>query len=79
MQRAGKPNGALEHREVRRDCTLSAADRSLLERALDKLGLSARAYHRILRVARTIADLAQAPRIEAAHLGEAIQYRRIGR
>ena len=78
IQRAGKTNAALAHREVQRDCALSARDRALLERALDKLGLSARAYHRILRVARTIADLAGAERIETPHLSEAIQYRRLG-
>ncbi len=77
MQRAGKANARLSHREVQRDCALAPTDRALLERALDKLGLSARAYQRILRVARTIADLAGAARIETAHLGEAIQYRRL--
>jgi magnesium chelatase family protein len=77
MQRAGKANAALKHREVQRDCALSARDHALLERALDKLGLSARAYHRILRVARTIADLAACAQIETPHLSEAIQYRRL--
>ena len=66
----------LGNREAQRDCELTANDRSLLERALDRLGLSARAYHRILRVARTIADLAGSERIGTAHLTEAIQYRR---
>ena len=77
MLRAGKPNATLGARELRRDCTLSAVDRSLLERALDKLGLSARAYHRILRVARTIADLEGSESIATSHLMEAIQYRRL--
>jgi magnesium chelatase family protein len=76
-ERAGKPNAALSNREVQRDCELAAPDRNLLERSLDRLGLSARAYHRILRVARTIADLAGAERIVTAHLSEAIQYRRV--
>jgi magnesium chelatase family protein len=75
-QRAGKPNAALGSRELRRDCVLVASDRELLERALDKLSLSARAYHRILRVARTIADLADSAAIARPHLTEAIQYRR---
>ncbi len=76
QQRAGKPNAVLSNREAQRDCELTTSDRGLLERALDRLGLSARAYHRILRVARTIADLADSERIGTAHLSEAIQYRR---
>jgi magnesium chelatase family protein len=78
MQRAGKPNAALSTREIERDCALADAERALLQRAMDKLGLSARAYHRVLRVARTIADLASADRIGREHLAEAIQYRRTG-
>jgi magnesium chelatase family protein len=76
MQRAGKPNAALTTREIERDCTLGDTERALLQRAMDKLGLSARAYHRVLRVARSIADLAGAERISREHLAEAIQYRR---
>jgi len=76
LQRAGKANASLSNREVLRDCALAASDRQLLERALDKLGLSARAYHRILRVARSIADLAASEPIATEHLLEAIQYRR---
>ncbi|HJP98598.1 MAG TPA: YifB family Mg chelatase-like AAA ATPase, partial [Rhodanobacteraceae bacterium] len=76
MQRAGKPNAALATRELERDCALGDAERSLLERAMEKLSLSARAYHRVLRVARTIADLAFSERIARQHLAEAVQYRR---
>jgi len=75
--RAGKPNVALDNREVQRDCPLAGSDRDLLVRSLDRLGLSARAYHRILRVARTIADLAAEESIRTPHLTEAIQYRRL--
>jgi magnesium chelatase family protein len=76
MQRAGKPNAALATRELERDCALGGAERALLERAMEKLSLSARAYHRVLRVARTIADLARSERIAREHLAEAVQYRR---
>jgi magnesium chelatase family protein len=60
-------------------CRLSAADQALLERAIDTLQLSARSMHRILRVARTIADLAGSAGIASAHLAEALGYRRIDR
>jgi len=76
MQRAGKPNAMLAVRELERDCALGDAERTLLERAMEKLSLSARAYHRVLRVARTIADLAGSERIAREHLAEAVQYRR---
>ena len=62
-----------------RDCELRLGDQRLLERAIDKLNLSARAYHRILRLARTIADLAGAAAIDTQHLTEAIGYRRMER
>lgn len=78
IARAGKPNAALTTREMERDCTLGENERGLLQRALDKLGLSARAYHRVLRVARSIADLAGSDRIGREHLAEALQYRRAG-
>jgi magnesium chelatase family protein len=58
---------------------LSAQGYSLLEQAMDKFGLSHRAYHRILKLARTIADLAQSPQIEINHLSEAISYRKLDR
>lgn len=76
VTRSGKPNAWLSNRETERDCALGEAEHGLLDRAVERLGLSARAYHRILRVARTIADLAASPNIEAVHLSEAIQYRR---
>jgi magnesium chelatase family protein len=76
LVRSGKANGHLSPREVERDCALRDADASLLERAVERLGLSARAFHRILRVARTIADLDAAPAIGTPHLAEAIALRR---
>ena len=75
MQRTGKPNALLATREIERDCALGDTERTLLERAMEKLSLSARAYHRVLRVARTIADLAGRERIAREHLAEAVQYR----
>jgi magnesium chelatase family protein len=65
----------MSSRHMRLHCQLDAASRKILEQALDRLGLSARAYDRILKVARTIADLAAIESIESAHLAEAIQYR----
>lgn len=68
-------NGDMTTRHLRKFCELDSASRNLLERALDQLGLSARAYDRILKVARTIADLSGADAIAAPHVAEAIQYR----
>lgn len=61
---------------VRQTCGLDAAGRGLMRAAMQRLGLSARAYHRVLKLARTVADLAGAPEIQPVHLAEAIQYRR---
>ncbi len=77
--RQGKPNRALEGVAVDRFAPLDEAGRQLLQRAMERLGLSMRAYHRILKVARTIADLEGAPQIQSAHLGEAIGLRRFDR
>ncbi|TAM33263.1 MAG: ATP-dependent protease [Rhodanobacter sp.] len=77
LMRAGRPNGEISTRELERDCALGAAERQWFEAALERLGLSARAYHRVLRVARTIADLdGGAAALERSHLAEALQYRR---
>jgi magnesium chelatase family protein len=64
---------------VKEVCQISTAGTTLLKNAMDKLGLSARAYDRILKVARTIADLNESEHIETAHLAEAIQYRSLDR
>jgi len=75
----GALNHALDHRRMEAACALDDADAALLERAMTSLDLSARAYHRILRVARTIADLAGSEAIGTAHLTEAIAYRHLDR
>lgn len=72
-------NARMGHREVREVCAIDRELGDLLERAMNQLSLSARAYDRILKVARTIADLAGAESIAAPHLLEAIQYRSLDR
>lgn len=76
IRRQGKINAALEGSAIDRYCRPDAAGEALLRQAIARLGLSARAYHRILKVARSIADLAEAKAVAAAHVAEAIQYRR---
>jgi len=77
LMRAGRPNAEINTRELERDCALGPAERQWFDAALERLGLSARAYHRTLRVARTIADLdGGAAALDRAHLAEALQYRR---
>jgi magnesium chelatase family protein len=77
ISRQGKPNSLLGTREIDRHCATDRDGDQLLRHALARLLLSARAYHRVLRVARSIADLAQQSSISAAHIAEAIQYRRL--
>ena len=72
-------NADMESRHIREWCEFSEATRNLIEGAVRKLGLSARATDRILKVARTIADLEGAENIETPHVAEAIQYRTIDR
>jgi magnesium chelatase family protein len=76
VKRQGKPNALITPEEIDRHCQPDAAGAALLKQAMARLNLSARAYHRILKVARSIADLANDEIIRAAHLAEAIQYRR---
>ena len=69
----------MESRHIRQWCAFDEATRLLIEGAVRKLGLSARATDRILKVARTIADLGDAPDIQTHHVAEAIQYRTLDR
>ncbi len=66
-------------RQLRKYCKLDEASKKLLEKAMDKLGLSARAYDLILKVARTMADLEALESIQSTHIAEAIQYRSLDR
>ena len=77
--RQGKANALLQPREVERWCELDDDGEALIKNAFARLSLSARAYHRILKVARTIADLASSDRLAARHVAEAISYRRLDR
>jgi magnesium chelatase family protein len=72
-------NAQMSPNMVRNVCSINDAGRSLIKRAMEKLGLSARAYDRILKVSRTIADLAESESIELEHLAEAIHYRSLDR
>jgi len=77
LMRAGRANAEISTRELERDCALGPAERHWFDAALERLGLSARAYHRTLRVARTIADLdGGAGLLDRTHLAEALMYRR---
>ena len=77
--RQGKPNARLTVAEVALHCRPALEAETLLAKAMARLSLSARAYHRILKVARTIADLAGSATIETAHVAETIQFRRFER
>jgi magnesium chelatase family protein len=79
LERHEKPNAKLTAAEIPSYCALDDAGAAILQRAITKLGLSARAYHRVLKVARTIADLAGAVRITSTHVAEAVQYRGLER
>jgi magnesium chelatase family protein len=72
-------NAEMTSRHMRKHCELDASSRRILDQALTHLGLSVRAYDRVLKVARTIADLAACERIESAHVAEAINYRALDR
>jgi magnesium chelatase family protein len=69
----------MSSRHIRTHCELSADCERLLERAMTQQGLSTRAHDRILKVARTVADLEDVPNLEPKHIAEAIQYRSLDR
>ena len=72
-------NAQMTPRLIRKHCRLDAACEQLLETAMNHMGLSARAHDRILKVARTVADLEGRPEIQSKHIAEAIQYRSLDR
>jgi magnesium chelatase family protein len=72
-------NASMSSRQIRQFCKLDAAGEALLKQAMSELGLSARAHDKVLRIARTIADLEDSPDLQPHHLAEAIQYRRLDR
>jgi magnesium chelatase family protein len=79
QRRAGKANARLTPRQIKAHCRLDEHGSEMLRMATDELNLSARAYDRILKVARTIADLGGSESIQPEHLAEAIQYRTLDR
>jgi magnesium chelatase family protein len=72
-------NSQMSNRDITQTCAIDKTSRNLLEQAIDHLGLSARAYHRILKISRTIADLDASSNIKAQHVAEAVQFRRLDR
>ncbi len=78
-ERCGRLNRELSAEDMARHCSLACRDRTFLTSTVQRLGMSARAFHRIIKVARTIADLAGETSIRAAHLAEAIGYRSLDR
>ena len=74
-RRAGKVNALLGVRETEEHCVPNQAGKRMLRQAMDRLGISMRAYHRVLRVARTLADLVQDEKLGTEHIAEALSYR----
>ena len=77
LARQGVPNARLQNGPLDEHAALDAPASSFLQSASTRLGWSARSHHRVLRIARTIADLANAAHVQVPHLAEAIQYRRV--
>ena len=78
MGTALQVNADMGPAEVRKFCELDEAGKQLMRAAMKQMNMSARAFHRILKLARTIADLAESEKIETHHLAEAVQYRARG-
>lgn len=79
LKRCNTPNALLNNKQIKQFCTLSPDDHAFLERTIHTLQMSIRAYHKILKVARTIADLQGADAIQRVHLAEALSYRAMDR
>jgi magnesium chelatase family protein len=79
LQRQGKTNARLTVTGIDQYCAPDAQGENLLKQAISRLNFSARAYHRVLKVARTIADLAGSAGVASIHIAEAVQYRRLDR
>jgi magnesium chelatase family protein len=79
LARQGRPNAQLAAKDVDKHCVTDRAGANLLANAIRRLGLSARGYHRVLKVARTIADLSGESQLQSNHIAEAVQYRRLER
>lgn len=79
FKRQGKLNGQLESADIEQYCMLGKGSKDLLTKALNQLNLSARSYHRILKVSRTVADLEQSELIEPKHISETLNYRKMER
>jgi magnesium chelatase family protein len=79
LTRQNKPNAEMNNREIELSCRINSEGQALVEQAMTHFKLSARAYHRILKVARTIADLDNSQNISTANLSEAISYRTLDR
>lgn len=79
LQRQGKTNNQLTAPELEHYCELTHSDKHLLEQAINKLGLSTRAYHRVLKLARTLADMNERPQLNTVDITEALSYRTLDR